>query len=1083
MGSNQQHESSAKRETGSVTGVRVGGYVLEVGADCRSYTRFAARPESENAAALAKAFTEAGERDDLSAPVAALEELDESAAAVTDRIEHAQALFQDVLTGRFDRGFVMREIDGLLGLSERLDRSGRYEEQLRLARALHGLLATMFRWLDLIRTLRRALRSAKVVNDQAGHAWALHELGTLHLSAGDAKRAERLFREALRIERRLEAVGSCATRHSLDCARRDRFGRRFPVAKVIAALAVGAMVVAVAGIAAGVAFSRDQAAPQLRLVPDTLSFGALAVGETSPPKRLSVRAGYEVLRLGRVVVDHADEFLVESGCPARLAPGQICAIDVRFRPARVGTRTAELRISVGEAQELGAELTGSGMTIVAASLTPDAVDFGEAEVGTRTEARTVSLSAGSMPLHVHSIASDSREFSVEEECPGTLDAGESCEIDVSFTPASAEATAATLTVANEAGAVLTSTLHGTGIPSEPNPGTLPVLDDFLDLGEVDVYDRSSPGALTLTAGSKPLTVVGTESDSREFQVAERCLGLLEAHESCAVEVVFGPTAEGIRRATLEVTLANGRVMAGELRGTGGPPVGPPVDGPTLEPSVDLGEARVRTRLPARSVVLTAGSEALADVEVTSDSPEFVVSDHCPPSLAARASCPIHVVFAPADTGLSTATLTVTADGRRPLTSALRGIGVLVDPPKLDRFLELGDVEVGLRSPAGTLTLTAGSEPLTIRGIASDSAEFHVKEHCRQTLAPRERCEIGAVFAPALAEARTATLTVRREGGRPLTSALHGTGFPETLPRLDGSVELGEVEVGSRSEARKLTLTAGSRRLTILEVSSDPPREFHVTDDCPEALAAAASCSIEVVFEPAAGGSRTATLEVVLAGREPLRSQVTGTGVVPPMIRPSTVDFGQVVVDTREPATIRLTAGSKPLTVKDTQTDDSRQFIVSNACEGRLDPGASCDITVLFLPLAAGGHSARLSVAVSDGPALEVRLTGVGIEGFIALSPEKLDFGSFSAISRTLVVTLTNTGPAPLTIRSITSSNSYFSVKSGCPAVLAAGRSCNFWVTLTPPDFGQYSAWITIAANGGGQHKLFATGNSIQSPIG
>ena len=50
-----------------MAGVRVGPYVLEVGADCRSFTRFAAKREDENASALAQAFAEEGEQDDVAA--------------------------------------------------------------------------------------------------------------------------------------------------------------------------------------------------------------------------------------------------------------------------------------------------------------------------------------------------------------------------------------------------------------------------------------------------------------------------------------------------------------------------------------------------------------------------------------------------------------------------------------------------------------------------------------------------------------------------------------------------------------------------------------------------------------------------------------------------------------------------------------------------------------------------------------------------------------------------------------------------------------------------------------------------------
>ena len=532
MRGKKEETSSAKQETFSASGVCVGAYVLEVGADCRSFSRFAPRPEKENARALADAFEES-ERDDLSAPVAALEELDERAADVTDKIEHAHALLKDVLSGRFDRAFVMREIDGLLGLSERLDRDGRYEEQVRLARALHGLLATMFRWLDLIRMLRRALRSAKASNDQAGQAWALHELGTLHLSAGDTETAERLLRDALRGERRLDAVGSCTTRHNLDFCARGRFVRRAAAVKVVAALVVFTVVITAAGVLAGAALSGDEHAATPSLGPDA-SFGALLVGETSAPQTVSLEAGAAALRIGRITVDDPREFLVDSSCPTELEPGQPCPIEVRFRPTAPGERASELRVALEGVGLLRAKLTGVGMNVVAARLDPDSLDLGEADVGTRTAAKTAILHAGSKPLRVTSVTSGSRAFGVESECSGTLAAGESCKIEVTFAPAAPGADATTLTVTKGDGGALRTALQGTGVANQPETHDPPVLDDFLDLGEVGIGDSSSEQALTLTAGSRPLTVATTESNSPEFQVAATCLGTLDANERCEI---------------------------------------------------------------------------------------------------------------------------------------------------------------------------------------------------------------------------------------------------------------------------------------------------------------------------------------------------------------------------------------------------------------------------------------------------------------------------------------------------------------------------------------------------------------------
>jgi hypothetical protein len=143
--------------------------------------------------------------------------------AVTDRVEHANKLFRAVSGDRlFDRNLLTGEIGALLGLLDRLDREGRYEEEIRVAKALHGLCVLAFRWLDLVRSLRFALAGARAVGDKVGEAWALSELGALHLCAGDAKNAAEHLEHALELQEKLgDAAGSCATRHNYDSARRD----------------------------------------------------------------------------------------------------------------------------------------------------------------------------------------------------------------------------------------------------------------------------------------------------------------------------------------------------------------------------------------------------------------------------------------------------------------------------------------------------------------------------------------------------------------------------------------------------------------------------------------------------------------------------------------------------------------------------------------------------------------------------------------------------------------------------------------------------------------------------------------------
>jgi Bacterial Ig-like domain len=207
---------------GPVSGsVRIGRYALEIGAATESYVAFEPEREDQNTTALGDALAE--DTEEVPRSIAAVEEFQEHAQTVTAKIERAHELFSAAAEGRLlDTDPLVAEVDSLLGLAERLDRGGRFEEELRLLRALHGLLVLTRRWLDLIRGLRRGLSAAEEAGDHAAQAWVRHELGSLHLCADEPEAAAEQLGRALRLQQRLgQATGACATRHNLDSAQRD----------------------------------------------------------------------------------------------------------------------------------------------------------------------------------------------------------------------------------------------------------------------------------------------------------------------------------------------------------------------------------------------------------------------------------------------------------------------------------------------------------------------------------------------------------------------------------------------------------------------------------------------------------------------------------------------------------------------------------------------------------------------------------------------------------------------------------------------------------------------------------------------
>jgi hypothetical protein len=211
---------SAGESTSSRATVAVGNYELDdLGSPEGAFALYTAEAEEENARRLAQALAAEGEERDSTAP---FDELIEDAQTVTGRCEKCVRLFNELAQGKaLDPKVVSEEIDSLLELLGRLDRVGRHREALRLARDVSALLALFLRWLELVRSLRLALRLASSLGDPGMEAWALHQLGTLRLAAGVPRAAAGELEDALEIRRSLGLHGLCASRHNLDACRRD----------------------------------------------------------------------------------------------------------------------------------------------------------------------------------------------------------------------------------------------------------------------------------------------------------------------------------------------------------------------------------------------------------------------------------------------------------------------------------------------------------------------------------------------------------------------------------------------------------------------------------------------------------------------------------------------------------------------------------------------------------------------------------------------------------------------------------------------------------------------------------------------
>jgi hypothetical protein len=200
------------------------------------------------------------ERRPAGAGVAPLAGAVEDAEQVMGKVERAVKLFTEIAQGRLDPAAVSDEVDALVGLLGRLDRDERWAESLRMARSLATLLALLGRWLELLKSLKLAFSAAERLGDVSGQAWAVHELGTLHLAAGERAEAERLLGQARAMREQIgDRHGLAMTDRNLQFLCRDlraliHCDARESVFewvrhKPIAALALGATMLLAGGVA------------------------------------------------------------------------------------------------------------------------------------------------------------------------------------------------------------------------------------------------------------------------------------------------------------------------------------------------------------------------------------------------------------------------------------------------------------------------------------------------------------------------------------------------------------------------------------------------------------------------------------------------------------------------------------------------------------------------------------------------------------------------------------------------------------------------------------------------------------------
>jgi hypothetical protein len=278
-----------------------------------------------------------------------------------------------------------------------------------------------------------------------------------------------------------------------------------------------------------------------------------------------------------------------------------------------------------------------------------------------------------------------------------------------------------------------------------------------------------------------------------------------------------------------------------------------------------------------------------------------------------------------------------------------------------------------------------------------------------------------------------------------------------------SLSFGALPVGTTSAAKTVTLKNRSSSSVSLGPITTTGDYAIASNTCGSSLAASATCTVNVTFTPAVGGTITGSLAISdSAPDSPQTVALGGNGLLPLSFNPTTLAFGTVAVgNTSTSKTVTLT-NNEPSTLSFSFAASGNYAVsaTGTTCGSSLASKATCNIAVTFSPTIAGAINGAL--ATTNGTAFNpqlVQLSGTGSgDGTppLTFTPATLSFGiqSVGTTSGGKTLTIKNTSASTVMLNSIAASGEFSVVGNGTTPCagglnLIANATCTMTIKFSP----------------------------------
>lgn len=662
----------------------------------------------------------------------------------------------------------------------------------------------------------------------------------------------------------------------------------------------------------------------------SVAFAQLHTGRTSPPQQLGVSdiGGTAPLTLGDLGITGAGagSFSVGVGdCPAQIAIGETCHLEVRFAPLAAGDLTAVLTVNglpPSSPSFRNVQLSGTGFAgtaAVSSAITQGYPAYYQDANGVRLSPCTDPNDANcavapdpgvntaqpisfpdNFPTEFFYTDAVSEPVTVTDDCgDGTV-----ASADVSLQEAVEGAFA---TPTPEAGQQITfgrvriivgpgSTLcagasytfvtpYGPQTFSTDATGALKRADATIDIG------CAGPAAGTTTPPCDFAEALGGDAFNGFLRWAPGVGAVAPAGylgDGVTFHAVVGATytAPGETEPANYFQVSRGGVSLGKTAKFS--VIGKLASGLAAPAATDFGDVTVNDFVTKTLTFTNIGTTpvAVASAQVGAG-PFSVIGGTCVGTVAALSDCTVQVRFAPTAAGSATTTLSLQSAGGATLASVgLTGNGLAPTGPQISVS------PTSLTFAATQVTTTSTAQQVTVRNTGGDglsllaptltgaSGDFvvTVPPAC-QAIPANGTCQVSVAFRPTTTGSRSAALSLNSNApGAAPTVSLTGSGTASQIQLKDPTFAMGTQSIG-KTVTKPFTITnSGTAPLVITAVNLSSTVDFTADlGTCTVAVVPGKNCQVNVVFTAKApAGNKTATLTFVSNAINSPSVPVTGT---------------------------------------------------------------------------------------------------------------------------------------------------------------------------------------------------------------